>query len=161
MGGMAVGGRAGQSLGPRRQSGGAGVGAGLPRTARQARAPRRGQRPGGSAEAGGARGGPRRLPRPRPLGGWQTPAGAGLIFPHVALLVHAGPHKMVSLRGVAVTAAGRVSSAERSALRSPAGGSREGRNAWPAALASAPSWLLFRQAVETQKRLQRLRFSVF
>lgn len=57
-GGMAVGGRAGQSLRPCPQPGGAGVRAGAPRTARQARAAGPGGRAGREENGAGPRGGP-------------------------------------------------------------------------------------------------------
>lgn len=83
---------AGRSARPCRRSGGAGAGAGVPPTARQARA---------------GRPGPRRQ--------------RGCFFPRFVLPVPAVPHRTVSLRAV-VAAAGRASSAERSALQTPAGG---------------------------------------
>lgn len=74
---MAVGGRAGQSLGPCRQSGGAGGGARVPRTARQARAARPGQTAGSNEEGAGARGRPGPLP-PLLAAGWAAaPGGSG------------------------------------------------------------------------------------
>lgn len=103
-----------QLPGPCRRSGGAGVGAGDPRTARQARA------------EGGSLGGRRRAGRVSLL----PPAGAGLSgvgFARLVLPVRAAPCEMVPLPGVAVTAPGKAPSAKRSALPLPAGGSRAGR----------------------------------
>lgn len=89
--------------------------------------------------------------RPAATGEWRPPVGAGLsgvIFAHFALPVHAVPYRAASLRGVAVMAPCRASSARRSAPRVPAGGPREGRA------------VVLRRAAET-KRAQLLRFSVF
>lgn len=110
-GGMAVGGPAGQVRGPCRRSGGAGVGASDSRPARQARA---------AGQAGGSLAGRRRAGRVSLLP--PPPAGAGLsgvIFARFGLPVRSAPCEMVPLRGVAVTAPGKASSARLSVLPVP------------------------------------------
>lgn len=67
--------------------------------------------------------GGRGLTPPAPLGGSRTERSSG----RFGLPVRSAPCEMVPLRGVAVTAPGKASSARRSALPVPAAGSRAGR----------------------------------